>query len=64
MKSAPSILSCLRAGETNLVGGQRFWILVRHPSALRITLDGKAVSLPARKTLTVVVTPTSTAFAG
>jgi hypothetical protein len=29
-----------------------------------MTLDGKAVSLPARKTLRVIVTPTRTALAG
>jgi Helix-turn-helix domain len=54
----------LRAGETNLVSGSRFWILVRHPSGLHVTLDGKSVSLPSRKTLAVVVTPSSTALAG
>jgi len=54
----------LRAGESNLVTGEKFWILIRHPSALRMTLDGKAVSLPARKTLKVVVTPSRTALAG
>jgi cytoskeletal protein RodZ len=54
----------MRAGETNLVLGQRFWILVRHPSGLHLTLDGKAVSLPSRTTLRVIVTPTSTALAG
>lgn len=54
----------LRGGELNAVAGSRFWILVRHPHALRMTLDGKAVSLPARATLRVIVTPTSTSFAG
>jgi Helix-turn-helix domain len=54
----------LRAHETNVVAGTRFWILIRHPSALRLTLDGKAVSLPARKTLKVLVTPSRTALAG
>jgi hypothetical protein len=54
----------LRGGELTAVAGSRFWILLRHPHALRMTLDGKAVSLPARKTLRVIVTPTSTALAG
>lgn len=54
----------LRAGETNLVLGDRFWILLRHPAGLRLTLDGKAVSLPARRTLRVIVTPTRTSLAG
>jgi hypothetical protein len=54
----------LRAGEANVVSGGRFWILIRHPKALRITLNGKTVSLPARKTLKVLVTPSRTALAG
>ena len=54
----------LRAGELNAVPGARFWILIKHPSRLHITLDGKAVSLPARKTLKVIVTPSRTALAG
>ena len=54
----------LVAHETNVVAGTRFWILIRHPSALRLTLDGKAVSLPARKTLKVLVTRSRTALAG
>lgn len=53
----------LRAGESNLVDGTKFWILVRHPSRLHMSLDGKAVSLPARKTLRVIVTPSRTALA-
>jgi hypothetical protein len=54
----------LRAGELNAVPGTRFWILIKHPSKLRITLNGKAVSLPSRKALKVIVTPARTALAG
>jgi helix-turn-helix protein len=53
----------LRSGESNIVAGNRFWILLRHPSKLHLTLDGKAVSLPARRTLKVLVTPSSTVLA-
>jgi Helix-turn-helix domain len=53
----------LRAGETNLVLGNRFWILLRHRTHFHLTLNGKPVSLPARKTLKVIVTPTSTSLA-
>jgi hypothetical protein len=53
----------LQSGESNIVSGKRFWILLRHPSRLHVTLDGKAVSLPARKTLKVLVTPSSTVLA-
>ena len=54
----------LRGGELTAVAGSRFWILLRHPHALRMTLDGKPVSLPARRTLRVIVTPSRTALAG
>jgi hypothetical protein len=54
----------LQAGDLNAVAGQRFWIRILHPQHLRLTLNGKAVSLPARKSLRVVVTPSRTALAG
>jgi RodZ C-terminal domain len=54
----------LQAGEQNVVAGSRFWIHIRHPHRLRITLNGKAVSLPARASLKVLVTPSRTALAG
>src|SRR5487761_229776 len=54
----------LRSGESNLVMGKRFWVRIRHQNGLRMTLNGKAVSLPGRKTMTVLVTPSSTALAG
>ncbi|MFL5913538.1 MAG: helix-turn-helix domain-containing protein [Gaiellaceae bacterium] len=53
----------LQAGDLNAVPGQRFWIRILHPKHLRLTLNGKAVSLPSRKSLRVVVTPSRTAFA-
>jgi len=54
----------LQAGDLNALPGQRFWIRVLHPKHLRVTLNGKVVSLPARRSLKVIVTPTSTALAG
>ncbi len=54
----------MRAGEANVVTGRKFWIFIRHPRALRLALDGKVVALPARKSLKVIVTPSSTALAG
>jgi len=53
----------LQAGDLNAVPGQRFWIRILHPQHLRLTLNGKSVSLPARKSLRVVVTPSRTALA-
>ena len=54
----------LRAGEANYLAGQRFWIWIKHPRRLELKLDGKAVSLPARASLKVIVTPSRTALAG
>ena len=53
----------LQAGDLNALAGQRFWIRILHPHHLRLTLNGKAVSLPARASLKVIVTPTSTSVA-
>ena len=47
------------AGETKLAG-DRFYLLVRNPAGVRITLDGRVVSLPARHNLRVSVTPERT----
>ncbi len=54
----------LRAGEANYLVGKRFWIWIKHPRRLELKLDGKAVSLPARASLKVLVTPSRTALAG
>jgi len=54
----------LQAGDLNAVPGQRFWIRILHPTHLRLTLNGKTVSLPSRKTLQVLVSPSRTALAG
>jgi hypothetical protein len=54
----------LRAGEANYLPGKRFWIWIKHPRRLELKLDGKAVSLPARPSLKVLVTPSRTALAG
>ena len=40
--------------------GSRFYLLVRTPAGLRITLDGRAVVLPAVHNLRVLVTPQRT----
>jgi hypothetical protein len=48
------------AGETDRLAGSRFYLLVRRPAGLRITLDGRAVALPAVRNLRVLVTPQRT----
>ena len=40
--------------------GDRFYLLVRSPAGLHITLDGRAVALPAMRNLRVLVTPKRT----
>jgi cytoskeleton protein RodZ len=54
----------LRRGDREFVIGTRFWLYVRRPAGVRFRLGGKPVSLPVRRNLKVVVTPTKTARAG
>jgi len=48
------------AGEVDKLAGSRFYLLVRRPEGLHITLDGRAVALPAVHNLRVLVTPQRT----
>jgi hypothetical protein len=48
------------AGETDRLAGNRFYLLVRRPGGLHVTLDGRAVALPAVHNLRVLVTPQRT----
>ena len=50
----------VRAGETDKLAGSRFYLLVRSPAGLRVTLNGLAVTLPRRHNLHVRVTPQRT----
>jgi Helix-turn-helix domain len=50
----------VEAGETDALPGDRFYLLVRTPAGLRVTLDGRAVALPAVRNLRVLVTPRQT----
>jgi Helix-turn-helix domain len=50
----------VEAGETDSIPGDRFYLLVRRPAGLRLTLDGRAVALPAVHNLRVLVTPKRT----
>ena len=47
-------------GQTDTLPGSRFYLLVRSPAGLRVTLDGRAVALPAVHNLRVLVTPNRT----
>jgi cytoskeletal protein RodZ len=48
------------AGEVDKLAGSRFYLLVRRPAGLRVTLSGRAVALPAAANLRVLVTPQRT----
>ena len=50
----------VEAGQTDRLPGSRFYLLVRTPAGLRVTLDGRAVALPAVHNLRVLVTPQRT----
>lgn len=54
----------LARGAVERVSGTSFWLFVRRPSGVRVSLSGKAVALPAHPNLKVIVTPTSTSRAG
>lgn len=48
------------AGEIDKFAGSRFYLLVRRPAGLRVTLAGRAVALPGAHNLRVLVTPQRT----
>jgi hypothetical protein len=63
--SGPVLLQAtLQAGKVERIDGKRFWLFVRRPAGVRVTIAGKNVSLPAGRNLKVIVTPTRTARAG
>jgi cytoskeletal protein RodZ len=47
-------------GQVDTIPGSRFYLLVRSPAGLRLTLNGRAVALPPRHNLRVLVTPKRT----
>jgi Helix-turn-helix domain len=51
-------------GKIDRVTGSRFWLYVKEPAGIQVLLGGKAVALPARKNLRVIVTPSRTSVAG
>jgi cytoskeleton protein RodZ len=48
------------AGETDRLAGSRFYLLVRRPAGIRVTLNGRPVALPNVHNLRVLVTPQRT----
>lgn len=47
-------------GEVDRLQGRRFYLLVRQPAGVRVTLGGRPVALPAGANLRVLVTPQQT----
>jgi cytoskeleton protein RodZ len=47
-------------GETDRLAGSRFYLFVRRPAGVRLSLEGRAVALPAARNLSVLVTPQRT----
>jgi Helix-turn-helix domain len=59
--SGPVVLQAtVPRGGVEKLTGSRFFLYVRHPTGVRVTLGGRAVSLPAHRNLKVVVTPSRT----
>jgi hypothetical protein len=50
----------LKPGDAEFLVGKRFWLSIRRPAGVRFRLAGKPVSLPAHRSLKVIVTPTKT----
>jgi helix-turn-helix protein len=57
---APDWNGTLLRGEHQKVLGKRFWICIRRSTGVRFELNGNPVSLPARRNLRVLVTPSKT----
>ena len=51
-------------GEVQRIAGSRFWLSIKRSTGVRVSLGGRAVSLPARKNLRVLVTPSRTQLSG
>jgi hypothetical protein len=61
--TGPLLLSAtVGPGDVQRLAGSRFWLYIRRSGGLRVKLGGHTVSLPARHTLRVLVTPTRTAL--
>jgi len=50
----------LQPHATNFLVGKRFWLTVNRPAGVRLTLAGKALTLPTARNVKVLVTPAKT----
>ena len=58
------LAATIAPGDVQRIIGSRFWLYIKRSTGLRVSLGGRTVSLPARKNLRVLVTPTRTALTG
>jgi hypothetical protein len=58
------LAATIGSGDVQRLSGDRFWLLIRRPSGVEITLNGKPVSLPAKQKLCIAVSPTRTSRSG
>ena len=63
-QGAVLLQATVQRGEVHRISGTHFWLFVRRPGGVHVSLGGKPVALPARRNLKVVVTPTRTSRAG
>jgi hypothetical protein len=62
-KSGAIVLAAtIGKGDVQRIAGTRFWLYIRRSGGLKVSLGGRRVSLPARKNVRVLVTPTRTAL--
>ena len=58
------LAATIAKGDVQRIVGKRFWLYIRRSTGVDVTLGGRAVSLPARKNMRVLVTPSRTALTG
>jgi cytoskeleton protein RodZ len=58
------LAATIAPGEVQRIVGTRFWLYIKRSTGIDVSLGGRTVSLPARKNLRVLVTPTRTALTG
>jgi hypothetical protein len=58
------LAATIAPGDVQRIIGSRFWLYIKRSTGLRVSRGGRTVSLPARKNLRVLVTPTRTALTG
>jgi hypothetical protein len=58
------LAATIAPGDVQRIVGTRFWLYIKRSTGISVSLGGRTVSLPARKNLRVLVTPTRTALTG